>query len=75
MPGCSAEPSHNPHPMYEDTAVDFSVLKGPTRSSNIPALLAVFLAHVVVWIGGIVLLAGPDRVSLAYLGDASSPTD
>lgn len=46
---------------------------GTTRSSGITAILALFLAHVVVWIGGIFLFAGPDRVSFAYLGDVSTP--
>lgn len=50
------------------TAVD-----GSATGCTVTQLLGLFLAHVVVWIGGIWLFAGPGRISFAYLGAASTP--
>jgi membrane protease YdiL (CAAX protease family) len=40
---------------------------------TIPLLLGIFVAHVVIWIGLILLLPGDDRVSFEFLGDQSTP--
>jgi len=72
MPGCPTGPADNSHSMDNDTSAA-STSRGSAWSSGIPSLLAVYLAHVVVWIGGIRLLAGSGRVSFAHLDDASTP--
>jgi len=36
-------------------------------------MLAAFFVHVLVWIGGILVFSGSDRVSFEFLGDVSTP--
>lgn len=61
MTDTTAPPSVNP------LAVDEGV------KPTLPLLLGIFAAHVVIWIGLILLLPGDDRVKFEFLGDQSTP--
>lgn len=61
MTDTAAPPAGNPLAVHEGVK--------PT----IPLLLGIFVAHVVIWIGLILLLPGDDRVKFEFLGDQSTP--